>query len=961
MAIDFKAIDAAALPALRSLVQRWVPGGTFEDDEYVVLNPRRKDSSPGSFKINTKSGVWAEFASNDEKGTGAISLWAYLQGIKNGPAARAVAVEIGRPELAPEFKKKDRKKLHPILPVPSDAPGAPVKIRIRGMAETRRWAYKDAQGRLLGYVLRVEKKVTKDGVEHVEKDVVPLTYCRYDEDGSLAWEFKSFPEPRPLYGWDRLVAEPDKSVVMVEGEKTADAAQRLYPQFVVITWPGGSKAVFKAHLEPLRGRKVAFWPDADTPGYLAMQAWDERLRDVAVATKQLTPPDDVEKGWDAADAEEEGLEPAALLETLLRPDPVRPHWIPPENREAHDQGAGVPAVVDGDAAALIAGIDSRPTGDSGDAAGAGGGTTPPPPRAKTLEEEITEEICPLGFDKGTYYYLPATTCQITAIGASNHNKQTLLGLASMRWFSRHFTRLTQAGNPTTDWVAAADALLRACEKRGVFTADAVRGRGAWWEGSDIVYHLGNGLWNASTGTTTSLTERRPSHIYEQCASIPLGQTNPLSASESRVVHEVFARLLWQNKLSATLLAGWCLIAPICGALQWRPHIWITGDRGSGKSWVLSQIHRLTHPARTLQIAGSTSEAYIRQQLKSDALPVLYDESEGQTAAGRERLASMIELLRGASSEGAGKIGRGGPNGRSVAYNIRSCFALSSIYVNLKEAADFSRISILQLGTNVGQRPDEWRKTERLAIETFTPAFSDRLLLRGMSRVPMIQESAYVIASVVRARELGDQRLADQTSILLAGAWSLMRETAITAPQAEKLIESFNWEAITEDTAENDSANCLRYLVCKIVSAEGAGGRRVERTIGELIGIASGHVHDEHMGSPEAVMVKNAVDTLARYTIRVEGGVVSLPTKSPSITRLFFNTNFEQSWSKLLNRLPFVSRTDIPVRFPGLGGARTNKVWALAFPVEYALQDMPATSSAASRTTEDDLADSFTGF
>ena len=51
--------------------------------------------------------------------------------------------------------------------------------------------------------------------------------------------------------------------VLVEGEKAADAAQRLFPDYVAMSWMGGSNADADADLSPLVSRDVILWPDAD--------------------------------------------------------------------------------------------------------------------------------------------------------------------------------------------------------------------------------------------------------------------------------------------------------------------------------------------------------------------------------------------------------------------------------------------------------------------------------------------------------------------------------------------------------------------------------------------------------------------------------------------------------------------------------------------------------------------------
>ena len=75
-----------------------------------------------------------------------------------------------------------------------------------------------------------------------------------------------------------------------------------------------------------------------------------------------------------------------------------------------------------------------------------------------------------------------------------------------------------------------------------------------------------------------------------------------------------------------LLAGWVALAPTCGCLDWRPHIWLTGGAGTGKSLIHRFISPLLHDMG-VPVSGNTTEAGLRQTLKSDALPVVFDEAE----------------------------------------------------------------------------------------------------------------------------------------------------------------------------------------------------------------------------------------------------------------------------------------------------------------------------------------------
>ncbi len=95
--IDFSKVNAAAISALPSLLDRWLPGGRREGREYVARNPRRADRTAGSFRINMTTGRWADFATDDTGGD-PVSLAAYLFDLSQFDAARRLAAMLGMHE-----------------------------------------------------------------------------------------------------------------------------------------------------------------------------------------------------------------------------------------------------------------------------------------------------------------------------------------------------------------------------------------------------------------------------------------------------------------------------------------------------------------------------------------------------------------------------------------------------------------------------------------------------------------------------------------------------------------------------------------------------------------------------------------------------------------------------------------------------------------------------------------------
>ncbi len=95
MQSDFKNIADLAKSSSLSVVSYLCPHGKREGHEWVALNPTRPDTGLGSFKINLRSGKWADFATGD-RGGDLISLWAYIKGTTQYEALRELHNWLGR-------------------------------------------------------------------------------------------------------------------------------------------------------------------------------------------------------------------------------------------------------------------------------------------------------------------------------------------------------------------------------------------------------------------------------------------------------------------------------------------------------------------------------------------------------------------------------------------------------------------------------------------------------------------------------------------------------------------------------------------------------------------------------------------------------------------------------------------------------------------------------------------------
>ena len=113
-------------------------------------------------------------------------------------------------------------------------------------------------------------------------------------------------------------------MVIVEGEKCADALAGLTQEVGVLSWLGGSGAVLRTNWKALAKREVILWPDADDPGREAMARLTGELDRIGAAeVRVIDPEEDRPSGWDVADAiAEEGWGWEAVERYLLRAERV---------------------------------------------------------------------------------------------------------------------------------------------------------------------------------------------------------------------------------------------------------------------------------------------------------------------------------------------------------------------------------------------------------------------------------------------------------------------------------------------------------------------------------------------------------------------------------------------------------------------------------------------------------------
>lgn len=334
MRIDFPRVAAHLLARAEILVPSWLPCGKRRGSEWVCGDLH---GEPGdSCSVNLLSGKWSDFATGD-KGGDLVSLYAAIHSLSQAEAAAELCPEDDAQPRSPPPRTNGhamngvtQKAAHDHgaedLGAPEAAPVDAPPPSPTGM--TGQWLYHRPPA--VGPVLVVCRLPTEDG----GKTFRQYTWRTGRMGGRSAdatptvsrWVAKGYGDDRPLYHLPELLASPTGRVLVVEGEKAADAAQAaLGPSWIVTTWSGGANAVRKSDWMKLKGRgsaeaPVVIWPDADSAGRKAAAEVAGILMGLGCAVAVMST-DGRPDGWDAADANP--AEITALLVTaalIQRPE-----------------------------------------------------------------------------------------------------------------------------------------------------------------------------------------------------------------------------------------------------------------------------------------------------------------------------------------------------------------------------------------------------------------------------------------------------------------------------------------------------------------------------------------------------------------------------------------------------------------------------------------------------------------
>jgi len=571
---------------------------------------------------------------------------------------------------------------------------------------------------------------------------------------------------------------------------------------------------------------------------------------------------------------------------------------------------------------------------------------PEPEEPGEVEEEEGEkhwtDSFPTRFLGGlddVHYFVPKNYGQILPFNAGRMTVSTNLSmLAPDEWYEEHFGRRTRSG-VIIQWSAAGRAIIRESMRVGTYRSGKVRGRGAW-EDKDHkpLFHFGDRLLpsEAKRYIRPETYDDGEGRIYPQLPRLRGPANTPLPVKTSRWLLDLFEALLWEHPASAPLVAGWTVLAPFSGWLPWRPHIWITGPAGCGKSTVIRDIIKPLLAEMVSFNEGGTTEAGIRQGLGSDALPVLIDEMGQDTPETAKRVQRIIRLMRSASSSGDdAAIRKGTQHGKALKFHARSMFCLGSVGGALKDPQDRQRVLLAHLRDprmlGAGRQP-HWHDMQG-RINQISPQLCLRLLTRSVKwlrsgKLAELLAITKTAASIV----LDSQRHGDQFGTLLAGTFMLRERTDDKLPDQEEVVayaKDIDLAYYKEDTDPegHDILDLLFQVQETVLTSQG----NFKVSVGEMIALVIRSPRE--LEPPKGAMrFADAKRFLKDIGFIVASDHLFVANKSIWISRQLRDTSYTHSYSSLLRLLPGASAASKPKWFANRQ-SRATKIPLSLIPVE----------------------------
>lgn len=801
---------------LCSSIETYFPGGTTDNRGwYQLKNFDRGDQKAGSFGIclsGNTPGLVNDFADTSYK-TNVTCFYATVNGMSNMDAAKQILKDNDNNFFEKAFPAKNKVKYTPILPIPEDKYESDFNEfcqNDKALNDNIDWLYeyRNIQGKLLYIVARVKNPVKqKDGKF---RKTFSIGYFNQSKDDEKWKDFSWYKNPFagkffPFSKQDELAKIGKRNVLIVEGEKAARYLESVLSPFKwVITCIGSSSYLYKKEsYEIFKKLKI---------------------------NHAFYWPDNDEAGRKTIGFVKERFDKLSVIKY-------------PDDDYYTDGWDGADAVID-----------------------------------QWTEEDIekfifqnlyeSEEIDPQYFkaishDHENFYFMAYR------LGLVKSTKQEAVTLGFLKimaprefWINKYPPTEGQKGLFDSDSAIEDIVTMGMCTQ--YHENGKVRQLGAWEDDGRYVFHYGTGLF--VEGQKNGLFNFETNNIYEKKGFLSFSECDPETPKLWKIA-EIIKRFAISSNQEKYLFLGWIMLALIGGSFKWRPHIWLTGESGAGKTSAIKFIEDIFGTS-VLKETGSSSEAGIRQRVKVSTLPILVDELENMDDKTNANLKAIKGLIRQASS--GARVSKGTTNHSGVDFAVQSMFCVGSISPQIAENADLTRFAIINFDKSAQGTMKDWTETENMMIDTLTPEYTNQLkyfLATNIHKVIDSINTAYRCFS-----DLGyDSRTTQLYATLSMGAFICMNNGfEFTEEKFTAFIKKdFNFDDQSGANMATEAEQCLSIVLQKSIKFKDENSHLDENSIFELLKIYREESEKTTTQNPSYYLMGNIVKAVKQYGFLLE--------------------------------------------------------------------------------------------
>jgi hypothetical protein len=556
--------------------------------------------------------------------------------------------------------------------------------------------------------------------------------------------------PVLIYNLQEVMSYGNKSILIVEGAKCCETAKTL-EGFIPCSWSGGSAKVSLASWNFLANREVLILPDDDEAGIKAAKNIQSSIRHAKIvkpieAARKIKP-----KGADIVE----------VLQ-IMSPDELTKYILNPDN---HIEGIEKPSTPTPDSLqqGIKDGTPSRP--------GVEGSSMPF--KILGMCDNEAHFIDEWGFYQ---HYRP-----------DNLSKGKLNNIANL-----HYWKIEYQAKNGADWDEAINVII-CFSKLKEFNSKLLKGIGAWKSGDKICYNNGHTVYG----------EKDDKFIYLKDTRYDVGiESEPAKPELLIKIKEILFNLSFETKVDAIRTMGWTVLAPFCGALEYRPTILMTGESGWGKSKVQTLFIKKITDMIHLDMR-TTSEAGIRREIGKNSKPVFFDEGGKETDKMKFNHDSIIAYIRSSYSDDSPDGVKANVHSEgTVKYKNSSMFGIATTDPTIENIQDENRILRVNF-VKPKHTADEWDNIENELIELLNPENCKAIRSLTWQRLKNIVKLSKRITQIARNKTNRDIR-SSRADMLLASAYIIIWCDTLepTQQQIEITLEKYyKYQAVEEHRSE----------------------------------------------------------------------------------------------------------------------------------------------------------------